>query len=243
MADLSDNYADPRIAELQRTIVNSELEQFYAGNIPEFFKRAGEAMQWIQARVGLDKATVLDIACGSGYYSEVFDRLVPGWVEYTGMDYNPGMVWMGRRHYPHLEIQQGNILDIPFPDNSFDIVFSSATIAHVEDWRRAISELARVSKRWIVLHRTPIHLDWNTVTSPIVRQDYGVDVLVYRFNTRELDMFCMCIGLKLMETLVVGTDRQDDPSDHLGLEIGIGTRCFILEKRAALVQDRQEEGE
>ena len=40
----------------------------------------------------------------------------------------------------------GNILDLPYPDRTFDVVISYRLLPHVTEWRRFLSELARVAR-------------------------------------------------------------------------------------------------
>lgn len=47
--------------------------------------------------------------------------------------------------------QVGNVLDLPYPDNSFDVVISYRFLAHVTQWQRFLSELARVAKQAIIV--------------------------------------------------------------------------------------------
>ena len=44
-----------------------------------------------------------------------------------------------------------DILHLPFPDASFELVTSVRLISHVEDWERLLGELCRVSARWVVI--------------------------------------------------------------------------------------------
>jgi SAM-dependent methyltransferase len=46
----------------------------------------------------------------------------------------------------HLEVIQGSVLDLPFPNDQFDLVCAFDVIEHVEDDQRAIDELYRVCK-------------------------------------------------------------------------------------------------
>src|ERR1700736_1235712 len=48
------------------------------------FKVAAEAV----VATGIAHPRVLEVGCGSGYYSEVFATLLPGGVEYSGIDYS-----------------------------------------------------------------------------------------------------------------------------------------------------------
>ena len=61
--------------------------------------------------------------------------------------------WM-EKHYPGLRFVQGDGRQLPFPDNSYDLVFSSAVIEHVgneSNQRRFIEECCRVSKKHVFL--------------------------------------------------------------------------------------------
>ena len=55
-----------------------------------------------------------------------------------------------RESYPAARYVQGNALELPFEDGSFDVVFSNAVIEHVggvEEQRRFVAEVLRVGRR------------------------------------------------------------------------------------------------
>ncbi len=45
----------------------------------------------------------------------------------------------------------GNILDLPFPKQAFDIVVSYRLLPHVSRWNRLVSELSRVAKTAVIV--------------------------------------------------------------------------------------------
>jgi len=45
----------------------------------------------------------------------------------------------------------GNLLDLPFPDGSYEVVISLRLISHVPNWRRLIRELTRVARRAVLI--------------------------------------------------------------------------------------------
>jgi 2-polyprenyl-3-methyl-5-hydroxy-6-metoxy-1,4-benzoquinol methylase len=45
----------------------------------------------------------------------------------------------------------GNILDLPYPNQAFDIVISYRLLPHVTQWKRFVSELTRVAHRVVML--------------------------------------------------------------------------------------------
>ena len=53
--------------------------------------------------------------------------------------------------YKNIFIKKGIAEQIPFPDNSFDSVHCGATLEHVFDDKKAISEIARVTKDLVVM--------------------------------------------------------------------------------------------
>jgi SAM-dependent methyltransferase len=52
----------------------------------------------------------------------------------------------------------GNILDLPYPDRSFDVVVSYRLLPHVTQWKRLIAELTRVAQ-------TAVIVDYPTIRS------------------------------------------------------------------------------
>jgi ubiquinone/menaquinone biosynthesis C-methylase UbiE len=45
----------------------------------------------------------------------------------------------------------GNLTNLPFPENSFDLVISVRLISHILDWKRLIAEFCRVSKKSVIM--------------------------------------------------------------------------------------------
>lgn len=58
-----------------------------------------------------------------------------------------------RNTYPEINACVGNACNLPYPDKSFDVVYSNAVIEHVgnyENQRKMASEIMRVGKSWFV---------------------------------------------------------------------------------------------
>lgn len=89
---------------------------------------------------------VLEIGLGQGAESEQLIRRGALW---SGLDLTHESVERVRarltaRGLPHVDLQQGSVLSLPWPDDSFDIVFSHGVLHHVPDIRRAQAEIHRV---------------------------------------------------------------------------------------------------
>ncbi len=82
---------------------------------------------------------VLEIGCGTGL---ILKEIAPFARQAVGVDISRGMLDHARRR--GLSVVEGSATDLPFPDNSFDTIYSFKVLAHVEDIRRAMSEVSRV---------------------------------------------------------------------------------------------------
>ena len=84
---------------------------------------------------------VLDAACGTGDLA-IAAAEVGGLV--TGLDFSRRMLERARRKSPDLEWIEGDLLELPFPDESFDAATVGFGVRNVADLERALAELHRV---------------------------------------------------------------------------------------------------
>lgn len=88
---------------------------------------------------------VLEAGCGIATDGAQFAR---AGARYTGLDFSPTALENARSRFAleGLEGQfvEGSVTEIPFPDASFDIVYSMGVVHHVPDTARAIEEFRRV---------------------------------------------------------------------------------------------------
>jgi SAM-dependent methyltransferase len=89
---------------------------------------------------------VLEIGLGEGSESE---RLVRQGAYWSGVDLTAESVErvrtrLGLRELRYEELRQGSVLDLPFADGIFDMVFSHGVLHHVPDIKQAQREIHRV---------------------------------------------------------------------------------------------------
>ena len=96
---------------------------------------------------GLDPVRTLDVACGTGFVTQN----LPG--EVVGFDQSARMLAEAERRLPAQTFMQGDALQLPFPDGSFDRLFTSFFYCHLEedDRVRFLSEARRVAGELIVM--------------------------------------------------------------------------------------------
>lgn len=84
---------------------------------------------------------VLDVAAGTGASSIEFVR---AGAKVVAVDFSEGMIAEGRRRHPEIDFQQGDAMNLDFPDNTFDCITISFGLRNVSDPDRALREFYRV---------------------------------------------------------------------------------------------------
>jgi SAM-dependent methyltransferase len=105
----------------------------------------------IVARIAaLAPETFLDAGCGEGFVAEILLRQLPG-LRLTGFDFNPEAVALAQARVPDATFKTASIFEIPFADDTFDVVGCFEVLEHQRDPAAALGELARVARRAVVL--------------------------------------------------------------------------------------------
>ena len=93
---------------------------------------------------------VLDIGCANGYSTAEIRKRQPN-AEYIGMDYSEAMIAAAKsaNHHPDIKFMVGDIRHIAFPDNTFDVVYTTRVLINLPTWEeqvQGIRECLRVVK-------------------------------------------------------------------------------------------------
>lgn len=140
---------------------------------PRFWQ---EVVKDFQKHYGLtDKSSVLDVGSGKGFMLYDFHQLIPK-MKITGID-------ISRYAYEHAleDVKQylriGNATQLPFADDSFDLVISINTIHNLplKECKKALQEIQRVSKKSAF-----ITVDaYRTATEKKRMEDWNLTALTY----------------------------------------------------------------
>ena len=161
---------------------------------------------------------VLEAGCGIGTDAVQFVR---AGARYTGIDFSRTAVDLARRRFELAQLQgsfvQGSITELPFPDRSFDLVYSNGVIHHMPETERAVGEFYRVLRPGgcalvMVYHR---------------------DSFNYRFTILVLRRFLA--GLLALP----GAVRAVAALTHEPWDVLEGHRRLLAEHGAAYLRDRQ----
>jgi protein-L-isoaspartate(D-aspartate) O-methyltransferase len=96
---------------------------------------------------------VLDVGCGKGFLLHEFQRVIPG-IELAGIDISAYAIQNAKEEVkPFLQVAAADRL--PFPDRSFDLVISVATLhnLYINELFASLREIERVSRgaRYVVV--------------------------------------------------------------------------------------------
>jgi len=107
---------------------------------------------------GLEIDSVLDVGCGEGFTLKKLKekgilRQGSGQVgqKFVGIDASKEAISLGKKENPELNLEIGDIYKLKFTDKSFDLVLCNEVFEHLENPEKALAELKRVSKKFILL--------------------------------------------------------------------------------------------
>jgi len=107
-----------------------------------------EAMNTIDLE--LSSKNILDLGCGNGYWLRNLVELGADPKKLTGIDISKQRIQSARLKNNDINYQLTNGIDIPFPDNTFQVVMQIVTLSSIVEestWRHLISEMKRVNSK------------------------------------------------------------------------------------------------
>lgn len=103
----------------------------------------------VQSLAPAPNATILDAGCGYCFHAV---RLAKGGLRVTGVDFSKAALREARTTIKRagfsdrIQIQQGDLLELPFADASFDYVHCWGVLMHIPEIEKALAESIRVLK-------------------------------------------------------------------------------------------------
>ncbi len=132
---------------------------------------------------------VLDVGCGTGVLTRALVQHVGDGGSATGFDLSESMLGVARNRCPDATFKQGNVIQLPFDDQSFDAVISSFMLMFVSDPERALSEMQRVLRPggrlvisvWQGLENNVVYRDLVEATREVAGDD-SADSMAWPFT-------------------------------------------------------------
>lgn len=123
----------------------------------------------------LPKGELLDLGCGAGQHTK--DLAMMGY-SVTGIDISlNGLIYADRLcklSQLDTNLILGDIENMPFEDNSFDVVFCSLILHHFPKRTKLLSEIARVCKKYLIAFEVNAHEPITFIRFNIINQTIGI---------------------------------------------------------------------
>jgi SAM-dependent methyltransferase len=137
----------------ERIVIQSDSDRTFSGSIPQLYERylvplifEPYAVDIAQRVAQRQPSTVLEIAAGTGVVTRQLAKVLPSTTSIVASDLNPAMIEhaasIGTTH--PVEWCQGDAMNLPFPDESFDVVVCQFGAMFFPDKPKAFSEAKRV---------------------------------------------------------------------------------------------------
>jgi ubiquinone/menaquinone biosynthesis C-methylase UbiE len=94
-----------------------------------------------------NKKEILDVGCGTGAVTLDLAQSTNGNV--VGIDIDPEKFKEAEKalsNIANIKLMKADVLDLPFPDETFDLVVFTVVLIYIKDQQKALNEMARVTK-------------------------------------------------------------------------------------------------
>lgn len=148
----------------------------------------------------LVKPKLLDIGCGAGnYFGDFKLSRLNEFITYEGIDIAEKNIFIAKRLYPKIKFEIGNIISLPLPNSSYDIILVSHVFEHLSTdfLDNAINEAIRVTKDLLIINffnekDVPEHIvrrvracHWNTLARERIKSLIPVEL-----DVKIIDSYC-----------------------------------------------------
>jgi len=131
-------------------MVSSNLKKWSSKNpLQKFFLK--RFLKTLKKNLPISSGEVLDVGCGEGIVARSIFFDMPA-IKLTGVDISEEAIKIFRELNPNSKAYTGSADDLKlFSSNKFDLVMCLETLEHIKDYQKVLSELKRVSKKYILI--------------------------------------------------------------------------------------------
>lgn len=97
----------------------------------------------------LKAESILDVGCGEGFTLKKLEEKKIG-KKNEGIDYSKDAIKLGKKIYPELALFEGDVYGLKYKDNNFDLSICTEVLEHLDDPKKAVAEIKRVTSKYII---------------------------------------------------------------------------------------------
>lgn len=97
----------------------------------------------------IDYRALHEVGCGQGYNLRSLSSIKKA--EISGSDISEEALASAKKNVPEAELIVASVYQLPFSDNSFDLVVASEVLEHLGNAEKGLEEIKRISRRYCLL--------------------------------------------------------------------------------------------
>jgi ubiquinone/menaquinone biosynthesis C-methylase UbiE len=216
--------------------MSNPAEGYESYMVPTLFRPWATSL--IQAADPKPGERVLDVGCGTGVVARQVASRLGASAAVTGLDLSPNMLEVAKatatREGVAIEWREGSAEQLPFPENSFDLVLCQFALMFFADKAAALAEMRRVVTRngrvlvsvWQGLDRHPFYQTLHNVIQERLGMSALQDIFALR-SAAELRSLALGTGFRRVEVEPMSmTARFPNPDGFLAGEIEVDTAAI-----------------
>jgi ubiquinone/menaquinone biosynthesis C-methylase UbiE len=145
--------------------------------------------------------TILDVGCGEGFTLKKLKEKGIG-ENNEGIDYSKDAVEIGNRIYPHLKIKQGDVYNLNYKDDAFDLSICTEVLEHLNNPTKAVKEIMRVTSKYIVFSvpNEPFFIMANFLRGKYLKNFGNHPEHINHWTAKGFEKFLTSQGLKVVKS-------------------------------------------
>jgi SAM-dependent methyltransferase len=100
---------------------------------------------------GLEIESAFEPGCGEGFSTQRIRKILPASVRLEASELEGRLVQAAAAANPDVPVRQESVYQIDRPDRSVDLVILLEVLEHLDDPDRAMAELCRVSRKYVIV--------------------------------------------------------------------------------------------
>lgn len=136
-----------KVNQFQKILAQVPVDYYAKGVKNNFLQKYWHSKKWqhLANLLKNPRGTLLDIGCADGTTTYQIKKKFPK-LKITGLDYYKGTIDFAKRTRPQVRFVHGDAHELPFGNETFDIVTAIEVLEHLEKPKRVLSEIKRVLK-------------------------------------------------------------------------------------------------
>lgn len=134
-----ENWDDPQVAQV--------IDSYWISNCDEIQHR--ELLAALMAPFLTPSTCILEVGSGTGL---VYEKLLPLMTQknYTGIDNSSNMLTIAKARFPQARFLKADVFNLPFEEDSFDIVTAFEVFGHLNDIQIPLKEMYRIATKYVI---------------------------------------------------------------------------------------------